>query len=103
MKNVNLWESNYRDDFTYFSNINDYLNYLRDKNAPFSLVIRNVYSPNNKPSNKLEQMACRDNYVLTMVDSDHPIVVSNNVCSGYMETSFFEEHKQEIIKYIWDC
>ena len=54
MKNINIWESNFKDDYIYFNNLSDYFQYLTEKNLPMTFFLKDKYISDNEPQNYLE-------------------------------------------------
>lgn len=99
MKNINIWESNFKDDYTYFDNLSDYFQYLTEKKLPMTFLLKDMYISGNEPQNFLENKALRENINLTFTNEEHPIAISNNsLLDSYINPSFFEQHKEEFIK-----
>ena len=99
MKNINIWESNFKDDYIYFNNLSDYFQYLTEKNLPMTFFLKDKYISDNEPQNYLENKTLKENINLTFTDEEHPIAISNNnLLDSYINPSFFEQHKEEFIK-----
>ena len=100
MENINIWESNFKDNYIYFNNLSDYFQYLTEKKLPMTFLLKDMYISGNEPQNVLENKALRENINLIFTDEEHPIVISNfdDFIDSYINPSFFEQHKEEFIK-----
>ena len=93
MKEANLWETNLNDSYIYFTNIEEYFNYLKENKMDLLFSLKSKYTPKDDPKNFLEDIAKRNNVSLTFTSKDKPIAVPQKMfLSTYINSSLFYEN-----------
>lgn len=83
MKVVNLWESKQKDNYIYFTSIEEYLDALRNKSTVPYLSFKEKYTLGEEPETYLETAALKSDITLIYTDKDHPIMYDPK---GYIPT-----------------
>ena len=95
-----LWESKLKDEYLYFSNIEDYFKYLDDNNKSLDFIIKDSYTPGEDVENFLDNAGLRDNQKITYTDESHPIALAKKSFFPTMINShLYEKYKNEFKEY----
>src|SRR5574344_858534 len=75
--NINLWESNIKNQFTFFDNYKDLLEFLKKRKEGINYSSIEKYAFEEEPRYFLESMLQEKKINLTYTSLEHPIAYSN--------------------------
>ena len=97
MKEINLWESGFAENFNFTNNIDDLIKVINEGN---NISIKDKYSYGDKASSFIESKLSESNASLIYTDSNHSIAIPKNsfLSPVIVSSEFFNNNRDKIIK-----
>ena len=98
MKTLNVWETNFANNFIFLNTIEELIEYLNG-HSESKFLIKDNYEYGNKTETVLEKTALNSKINLNYTDDNHKIAISQNLflSPSIISKDFFEKNKDIII------
>lgn len=97
MKNINLWDSDFKRKYTWTNDVLEFIWLINNGDIPINFNIKDGFKVGDSETNIIEQKASKRGINLTYVDDMHNVAIClDGFLSTYISTSFYEKNKELI-------
>lgn len=99
MVTINLWDSTISEHYRYVNTIDEVLELIDNGMIKTDVQITNSYTPGQQTNSRLDEIADEQGVELIYTDDKHIAAYSNKMFfDAYIDPSFFEKYKEQLIQ-----